>query len=117
MTVLWSYGHKYPVMEIVGLTYSEVKSAASSAVTSLEAQPISASGTISSSVVSLHNTLKSKNAYVTGVIYDSWFNVSSVISPNGSKKYYNYDGFGRLTSIVDPLTGILKKYSYNYKNK
>lgn len=117
VTVLWSYGHKYPVMEIVGLTYSEVKSAASSAVTSLEAQPISASGTISSSVVSLHNTLKSKNAYVTGVIYDSWFNVSSVISPNGSKKYYNYDGFGRLTSIVDPLTGILKKYSYNYKNK
>ena len=117
VTVLWSYGHRYPVMEIVGLTYSEVKNAASSAVTSLESQSISAGGTISNSVVSLHNTLKTQNAYVTGVIYDSRFNVSAVIRPNGYKNYYNYDSYGRLTSVVDPLSGILKKYSYNYKNK
>lgn len=117
VTVLWSYSHRYPVMEIVGKTYSEVKSAAPSAVTSLEAKAINES--ISSPVQSLHTTLKNSlsDAYVTAVLYDCWFNLLCKISPTGYVNYYNHDGYGRLQSIVDPKKGVLQKYNYNYKNK
>lgn len=119
VTVLWSYDHRYPVMEIAGKTYSEILAVASSSITSLESLPIN--GSVNGSVQSLYDSLKNntnlKDAYVTSIIYDGQFNVACVMNPNGYTNYYNRDSFGRLSSVVDPTRGILQRYDYNYKNK
>lgn len=117
VTVLWSYGHQYPVMEIVGKTYSQVNAIASNSLGNLESQPVN--GNINNAILSLHSTLMNglPDAYVTAITYDSYFNVAYVINPNGYTNVFNYDSYGRLSNIVEPNKGILKRFSYNYKNR
>ena len=111
VTIIWSYSHQYPVMEIVGSTYANVK-AKVSAVTSLESSSSVSYSTLKSVYTSLKTGLP--DAYVTAYLYSPWHGVSCVIAPNGYETTYNYDNEGRLIEARDPQ-GILQKYQYNYK--
>ena len=111
VTIIWSYNHQYPVMEIVGSTYANVKTKAST-VTNLEsAQDVSYS-TLKSVYTSLKTGLP--NAHVTAYLYSPWHSVSRIIAPNGHETTYTYDNDGRLVQASDPL-GVLQKYQYKYK--
>ncbi len=113
VTIIWSYNHQYPIMEIVGSTYTDVKAKAST-VTSLEsAQDVSYS-TLKSVFTSLKTGLP--NAHVTAYLYSPWHSVSRIIAPNGYETTYDYDNEGRLVKASDH-TGVLQKYQYNYKIK
>lgn len=113
VTVIWSYNHQLPVLEVVGKTYSEVSSA-SSTVTSLEGS----TDVTASTLKSVHSTLRSRwdDAYVTAIGYNAWHQAAFVINPNGYETDYSYDSYGRPTNASD-ASGILQKYSYNYKKK
>ena len=113
VTIIWSYNHQLPVMEIVGSTYANVK-AKVSAVTSLESSSSVSYSTLKSVYTSLKTGLP--DAYVTAYLYSPWHGVSCVIAPNGYETTYNYDNEGRLVEARDPQ-GILQKYQYNYKIK
>lgn len=54
------------------------------------------------------------NALVTSYTYDSYDNLKTLTSPNGSVEYYQYDNLHRLTKIKDQDERILKEYNYNY---
>lgn len=114
VTIIWSYNHQYPIMEIVGKTYNQVKTAYSS-ITSLEDKPSVAETTMSS----IHATLRKNmpDALVTAYTYSPWHTVSEIIQPNGNKTKYAYDSYGRLEETKDINDKTLLKYSYNYKNK
>jgi len=112
VTIIWSYNHQLPVMEIVGKTYNEVKNA-SSTVANLE----SSTDVSASTLKSLHATLRSQlsDAYVTAISYNQWHQVSCIVNPNGYETNYSYS-FGRLTQASD-ASGAIQKYTYNYKQK
>lgn len=114
VTIIWSYNHQHPIMEIVGKTYDQVKTAYSS-ITSLEDKPSVAETTMSS----IHATLRKNlpDALVTAYTYSPWHTVSEIIQPNGNKTKYAYDSYGRLEETKDINDKTLQKYSYNYKNK
>lgn len=114
VTIIWSYNHQHPIMEIVGKTYDQVKTAYSS-ITSLENKPSVAETTMSS----IHATLRKNlpDALVTAYTYSPWHTVSEIIQPNGNKTKYAYDSYGRLEETKDINDKTLQKYSYNYKNK
>ncbi|MBR5989154.1 MAG: RHS repeat protein [Prevotella sp.] len=113
VTIIWSYNHQHPIMEIVGSTYANVK-AKVSAVASLE----SSSSISYSTLMSVYTSLKTglPDAHVTAYLYSPWHSVSRIIAPNGYETTYNYDNEGRLVEARDPQ-GILQKYQYNYKIK
>lgn len=113
VTIIWSYNHQLPVMEIVGSTYVNVK-AKVSAVTSLESSSSISYSTLKSVYTSLKTGLP--DAHVTAYLYSPWHSVSRIIAPNGYETTYNYDNEGRLVETRDPQ-GILQKYQYNYKIK
>ena len=113
VTIIWSYNHQYPIMEIVGSTYENVKAKAST-VTSLESAQDVSYNTLKSVFTSLKTALP--DAYVTAYLYNLWHSVSCIISPNGYETTYDYDNEGRLVKASDH-TGVLQKYQYNYKIK
>ncbi len=111
VTLIWSYNHQYPIIEVVGKRYSEVLSA-SSTVSQLQNYSIVSYTTLKS----VHNSLQGlSGAHVTAYLYSPWRSVSRIIYPNGHETIYDYDIYGRLKKESD-ASGILKKYQYNYKN-
>jgi YD repeat-containing protein len=112
VTIIWSYNHQLPVMEIVGSTYADVK-AKTATITSIE----NADSVSVGEIRSLHSSLSTGlSAHVTAYQYNRWHSVSRIIAPNGYETTYNYDNEGRLIEARDPQ-GILQKYQYNYKIK
>jgi len=113
VTIIWSYRHQLPVMEIVGKTYSQVLSVASA---------VSQLGNMQSPSYSTIKTLYEQicqgcpDAHVTAYLYSPWHTVSRVIMPNGQVLSYDYDGEGRLIRSSD-LIGTLQEYQYKYKNQ
>ena len=112
VTILWSYSHQYPVMEIVGKRYEDIKSDEVVFMENPTRFPTE------SRIRSVHNTIRQKNpdAHVTAYIYTPWHTISRIISPNGYEVNYGYDSFGRLIKVGDD-SGVLQKYQYNYKIK
>ena len=110
VTILWSYNHQYPVMEIVGNRYEDIKSDEVVIMENLTKFPTE------SRIRSVHNAIRQKNpnSHVTAYIYSPWHTISHIISPNGYEVNYGYDSFGRLIK-VDDSSGILRKYQYNNK--
>jgi len=49
---------------------------------------------------------------ITSYTYDPIFGITSVTTPNGLSKYYEYDCFGRLLSVKDTNHNLLKTYEY-----
>jgi YD repeat-containing protein len=113
VTIIWSYSHQYPVMEIVGKTYAQIYSVASS-VSQLENMLSPSYSTVKSVYNSIRQGLP--DALVTAYLYAPWHNVSRIIQPNGYEVSYGYDSYGRLTDATD-ASGVLQRYIYNYKNR
>ena len=117
VTIIWSYNHQLPIMEIVGSTYADACKKATS-LASLESKASVAETTISS----IHSTLMKNmpNAYITAYTYSPWKSVSQIIKPNGEKTVYRYDNYGRLTTVLDANQSTfqpLQMFNYKYKNK
>ena len=112
VTVIWSYNHQVPVMEIVGMTYSEVKNKYSN-IASLENATIAT--TIINMTEALHAVFRENDVMATAYEYSPWYTVSCIISPNGNKTRYNYDSYGRLEKVSDNANKTLQKYSYKYR--
>ena len=114
VTIIWSYSHQVPVMEIVGMTYTAVKNKSNDVVRLEEA-------TIATSIInmteSLHDVLTAEGVMATAYEYSPWYTVSCVIMPNGNKTRYSYDSYGRLEEVSDINGKKLQKYSYNYRTK
>lgn len=115
VTIIWSYNHQLPIMEIVGSTYADACKKATS-LASLEGKSYVAETTMSS----IHATLRENlpNTLVTAYTYSPWHSVSQIIKPNGEKTVYSYDGYGRLQTVLDANQSNfrpLQMYNYNYK--
>lgn len=111
VTLIWSYNHQCPVMEIVGKTCSDVQ-AISNVVSELEEDTVAT--VIISKTESLHAALRARRIMATAYEYSPWHTVTCVIRPNGDKTRYSYDSYGRLEKISDVNNNTIQKNSYNY---
>lgn len=110
VTIIWSYNHQCPVLEIIGDTYEHVKNMSVS-VSALENMVEVPAGLIAS----IHSSLANAALMVTAYEYSPWLTVSRIISPNGYTVDYSYDDHGRLVRKND-ADGVIQKYEYNYKH-
>lgn len=103
---LWSYHGQYPIAEIKGATYDQVK-------TALGVAPESLSKEVAPNM-NLINALRTKlpHALVNTYTFRPLVGMSTSINPHGMTTYYGYDSFGRLTSVKDNNTNITKNIDY-----
>lgn len=111
VTLLWSCFGQYPIMEIVGATYEEVVAASPETMQIKEKTAIT-----EQELQSLHSQISQKtNGSVTAYLYNSWYKVSAIISPNGNMTHYEYDTYGRLAAEKDVDNHPISTYKYNYR--
>ena len=109
---LWSYAHTCPVALIEGASYSDVEAwVGSSFIKSLS----SAKTGIESLLSQLRTTLKDKGVLLTTYTYKPLVGVTSQTGPTGEKTSYEYDGFNRLSRIIDHNGKVIETYSYTYR--
>ena len=109
---IWSYNGQYPIARIEGLAYAEVKAAiGSSAISTLLNKAVPSTSDISS----LRNAVKKKKCHITTYTYKPLVGIETVTLPNGMETTYRYDGFGRLTGVIDHNGSVVSTNSYNYK--
>ena len=110
---IWSYGSRYPVLEIRNATYTQVSTAlGSSLMSSIPGMENPTDAQLEGYAATLRESLD--DAMVTLYTYRPLVGVSSVTDPSGRKTTYEYDGFGRLIKVTDEDGNPLESYEYNY---
>ena len=125
VTIIWSYNHQLPILEIVGKTYNDVTKTFTFIHELEEAKTIDNTCPLGS-MEAIHTSINmaykggfsrgAAEAYVTAYEYSPWGAVSRIIKPNGLRVEYVYDTYGRLKETKEN-GDIIQRYSYNYKNK
>ena len=109
---IWSYNGQYPIAMIEGLTYTDVENAiGQSTISNLlrKAEPSDADFN------SIRTAVNSLGGQITTYTYKPLVGIETETKPNGMKTTYNYDGFGRLTEVIDNNGAVISTNSYNYK--
>lgn len=114
---LWGYSYRYPVAVIRNATYQEVRTALGSTTPeaiAARSEPLPADlGAINN--LRHSNSLKNKSL-ITTYTYQPLVGMTSETDPSGRTISYEYDSFGRLTSIKDEDGNILKDYQYHHRD-
>lgn len=105
VSLVWGYNYQKPVAEVVGVPFSTVSSKIN--YTSIQSMTGAA----------LQNALDALRSGTTGLVTTyTWYpsrGVASVTDPSGITTTYSYDGFGRLTKVVDAEGNTLDSYTYH----
>lgn len=124
--LLWSYNGQYPIAEIKGATYEQVRDALGG---ESEVQRISNSISLSVSdstkISSLRHNPSLSNALVTTYTYKPLVGMSTATDARGVTTHYEYDSFGRLKDVyIEELDSFGRKvrrkaqsYDYHYQNQ
>ncbi len=109
---IWSYKGQYPIAKITGLTYAEVESAiGATTLSTLLGKPEPTQADLRS----IHDAINAIGGLVTTYTHKPLVGILSETQPNGHTIYYEYDGFGRLTRVLDHNGHTISTNSYNYK--
>ena len=109
---LWAYNNLYPVVEIRGASFSQVQSwLGADTIGALSANTT----TVPAALELIRTALSDKPVLVTTYTYSPLYGITSQTSPNGTVTSYTYDGFGRLSSVLDHNGNVIRNHHYNYK--
>jgi YD repeat-containing protein len=96
---------------IEGLTHAQVETALGApTISALLCKAVPSSSDFSS----IRNAVKSLGGHITTFTYKPLVGIESQTLPNGYTMYYEYDGFGRLSRVVDNDGNVISTNSYNY---
>ncbi len=107
-TVIWGYGHRYPVAKIENATYNQVTGIINyNSIQSLDG-------------IALENALQPlrsglPNALVTTYTYFPEIGMATQTTPDGYTSSFVYDDFHRLLYVKDKDGNVIKEYGYNYR--
>ena len=113
---LWSYNYQYPIAEIKGATFDQVKLAlgySDSQVDSLAAQ---SSPDVSLIDSKLRAYFKDMPTSATTYTFKPLVGMSSMTDPSGIVTKYDYDSFGRLIKVANE-DKLVETYDYHYSDK
>lgn len=136
---IWSYNGQYPIAKIEGIKFDDLKMA----LFNPETSPVSLDNaapqyrdnmkkdlglieidkmtreTETNKINAFISTIREKvnglGGLVTTYTYKPLIGMESQTLPNGMKTTYEYDGFGRLTKVLDHNNKAVSTNSYNYK--
>lgn len=117
---LWAYYDQYPVVQVDGVTYTQLLGAITSAGLNLTSfQTINGStqdqrdADLSSKLGLLRNMIGG-SGLMHSYTYKLLIGKTTHTMPNSQKLTYSYDGFNRLTVVKNHRGETVKSYRYNY---
>ncbi len=112
---LWGYKSSYPIASIKNATLTQVYAALNVAEVALDL--LAEANMPSSDYINKINNLRIAlpNTIVNTFTYKPLVGLKTAVDANGNITSYEYDDFGRLSSIKDNNGNLIKVYSYRYK--
>lgn len=114
---LWSYQKQHPIAKVENTTYAEIKKAlgftSDTQITSLEAE---STPDVAAIRKKLDDYFKGSTVLITTYTYKPGIGMTGTTLPNGEKRSYEYDSFGRLSKVKNHEGNAVKQYDYHYKN-
>ena len=111
---LWGYNYQYPIAEIKGATYTDVKAALGS-YTDTQVEALAAKTDPAADMTTINNLrTQLPNALVTTYTYKPLVGVATMTDPRGVIAKYDYDSFGRLIKVTQ-ADKVIETYDYHYK--
>lgn len=116
VTILWSYNYTYPVAKIENADYEQVIGILGKSPLNITYEQLQSKNSeeLEGIFQILRDHEEMKESLVYSYTYSPLDGMTSETSPNGIKTKYDYDDFGRLSSIRDNDLNILKHIKYNY---
>lgn len=113
-TYLWGYNYHYPILEVQGITYTDVikKLGGENVVNSFLSKDFYNDSEIYSFFSSLHSEIGVQAKIYT---YSPLIGMTSMMDINGQKNYYKYNANHKLSAIEDHNHKIVQRFTYNYK--
>ena len=111
---IWGFYGAYPVAEIVGATYAQVKTALSNNAPESLSSLSEPAWTL---MQQMRNSLSSIRAQVTIYKYMPATRMYEVTDPRGIKTTYEYDNMERLINIRNNENNLIESYDYYHKNQ
>jgi YD repeat-containing protein len=112
---LWGYNYQYPVAEIKGATYAEVKNLLGETYINNLAK--SHDPDITDLDTRLRKGFQNQSILISTFTYKPLIGMLSAKAPHGVEIHYEYDDFGRLNKVVDNEGNIVEGYNYHYANQ
>lgn len=117
--IIWGYNGKYPVIIIDNVQYDNILSIIDqNAIDRLNSSNVS-STLVDLEINRIASTLRTSlpQCQIISSTYKPLIGITSKTDARGITEYYRYDGFGRLSTILDHESNILKTFCYNYLNQ
>ncbi|QRY56309.1 DUF5977 domain-containing protein [Sphingobacterium siyangense] len=114
-TYLWGYSGNYLIAKLENTSNSEVQTALGIGYQSI-IDNLNKATVMDSYIATVVNGLRTSLPYklITSYTYRLLYGVSSKTDPGGKTEFYEYDSYGRLSTIKDYNGYIIKAFCYNY---
>jgi len=118
VTLIWGYGHNYPIAKIDNATFDEVVNMLIAINNNYTIEYLQ--NLPENELIAIFNLLRAhvnmSDALVTSYTHQMLKGISSSTDPDGKTTYYDYDPFGRLETVRDQNIHTIKHVEYNYSN-
>jgi YD repeat-containing protein len=108
ISYIWGYNKSQPIAKIENASNAQIATALGVSLSTVDESDMAA-------INSLRATLD--NAMVTTYTYIPLVGVSTITDPRGYTTTYEYDSFGRLSTVKDADGKILTENEYNYRTQ
>ncbi|WP_050701444.1 hypothetical protein [Dysgonomonas sp. BGC7] len=123
--LLWSYNGQYPIAEIKGATYDQIKGVLTESVIDRLSASIEPSESDLKKLNDLRSNVSLGNIMVTTYTHKPLVGMTSATDPSGKTTYYEYDSFNRLkrtyikerSSNSIEVEQTLQSHDYHYSNQ
>jgi YD repeat-containing protein len=107
--IIWGYGNRYPVAQVVAATYAQ-------AISQLTVTPDALQSLTGAALTTQLDNIRTglPQARVTSYTYLLPAGVSSITDANNKTNSFEYDAFYRLVSVKDQDGNLVKKNEYGY---
>lgn len=113
VSVIWGYGQQKPIAKIENAAYASINTGLiATAVNASNLAPASGQQQLLSALEAIRVSLP--DASVTSYTYKPEIGISAIIDPKGDRITYEYDSFGRLTSVKNKDGKPLASSEYHY---
>lgn len=114
---IWGYRNTKIVAEIQNLAYSSIPLDLILAIHTTTNESVNNEDSIIASLNNLRNNTVLMGSMITTYTYIPLVGVSTITDSNGYTIHYEYDDFGRLSTIKDQEGNIITKNEYHYKTQ